>query len=91
MALSKKRQKNAELLKAMRNPDEPIAPAENELAKMSGEVFARSKRVAQEWYRMEKSKKEFKAYVIEYVKNTRPDQLKIIKRNPDWRFNLDFF
>ena len=49
MALSKKRQKNAELLKAMRNPDEPIAPAENELAKMSGEVFARSKRVAQEW------------------------------------------
>ena len=87
MALSKKRQKNAELLKAMRNPDEPIAPAENELAKMSGEVFARSKRVAQEWYRMEKSKKEFKAYVIEYVKNTRPDQLKIIKRNPDWRFS----
>ncbi len=87
MVASKKRQKNAELLKAMRNPEEPIPPAENELAKMSGINYSKSKRDAQEWYRMEKSKKEFKTYVIDYIKNTRPDQLKIIKRNPDWRFS----
>ena len=58
MVASKKRQKNAELLKAMRNPEEPIPPAENELAKMSGINYSKSKRDAQEWYRMEKSKKE---------------------------------
>ena len=87
MALSKKRQKNAELLKAMRNPNEPIPPALNELEKLSGKVYAKLKRDASEWYRMEKGKKDYKAYVLEYAKNTRPDQFKIIKQNPDWRFS----
>ena len=86
MALSKKRSKNAALLKELRNPTEPIAPTQLELDKWSGYEYQRHKRNAEDWYRMEKGKKDMKAYVMEYVKNTRPDQYKIIKNNVEWRF-----
>ena len=64
-------------------------PVFENIEKMTGAEFHRKRMYAQEFYRMEKDKTDYKKYIVTWAteNNYSKDDLKYIKSNPDFAFN----
>ncbi len=64
-------------------------PVFEDVFKMSASDFHRKRGHAQEFYRMEKDKTDFKSYIIAWAteNNYKKEEIKFIKANPDYAFN----
>ena len=64
-------------------------PVFENIEKMTGAEFHRKRMYAQEFYRMEKDKTDYKKYIVTWAteNNYSKDDLKNIKANPDFAFN----
>ena len=64
-------------------------PVFENIEKMTGAEFHRKRMYAQEFYRMEKDKTDYKKYIVTWAteNNYSKDELKNIKANPDFAFN----